>query len=85
VRERARAKETTPIGGARLTEGGQARARLTGPSWAVLGRDGFFPFSSKFLIVFFLFSLGMQIKSNHNSNSNNSSMCIKQKNNLCSA
>jgi hypothetical protein len=47
VRERARAKETTPTGGARLTE----------PSWAVLGQDGFFPFSSEFLIIFlFIFS-----------------------------
>jgi hypothetical protein len=42
VRERAWAKETTPIGGPRLSWGGCGRARgLARPDWAELGWNVF--------------------------------------------
>jgi hypothetical protein len=59
-----------------------ARAALVGwvgLNWAEFG----FPFFSKFLIAFlFIFSSELYPNSNTKSNSNNSSMCIKSKNNL---
>jgi hypothetical protein len=71
-----------------LTGGGSMSGRErvcgAGPSWASWSDLGF-PFSFQFLIPFFYFLYGVQIISNHNSNSNISNMCINQKQSLSSA
>jgi hypothetical protein len=68
-RERGRegALELAPTGGAHLSGTEDARAGLSGPTWAELG----FPFSREFLIAFlFIFSRVFNSNSNQVSNSN---------------
>jgi hypothetical protein len=63
----------------------QASTRdLTGLDWAEWANWGF-PFYGISKCFSFYFLYGIQIKFKPNSNSNNSNMCIKQKNNLGSA
>jgi hypothetical protein len=78
VRERVRAKGTTPTGGSHRAEGKGAGTR----SWA----DFWFFFYSEFSIPF-LFIYSIEFKSNQTThlNSNISNMCINQKQSLSSA
>jgi hypothetical protein len=66
-------------------QGGSGHARGLGRAGSA-GLKMVLPFSFEFLIPFsFYFLYGIQIKSNHNSNSNISNMCINQKQSLSSA
>jgi hypothetical protein len=69
---RARGCRLALIGGSHLS-GERTRARLTGPSWAVRAELGFSIFLNFEMTFLFVFSMEF------NSNSNNSNMCIKQK------
>jgi hypothetical protein len=74
------------VGPTTQREGEQARAGMQARPNAEGGLKTVFPFFfwiSNFFSFYFLY--GIQIKSNHNSNSNISNMCINQKQSLSSA
>jgi hypothetical protein len=79
-REHARERETVATGGVHLSADAGA---LAWPGWArlgCLGQNKFF-YLLEFPNAFsFYFLYGIQFKCNHNSNSNNSNIFIKQKN-----